>query len=177
MKIRLRYELWEYHDGLTYRRASQAENDRHRHHTEGLLRQVFYASSEAHATTQYQDLRGLQPYSTSDPELLAPFTRAELEAQFADFPEDTALAAQMWPRLKRKDIQAAGPDDEAAPKTHRVPAPRKPARGLAVNLLWLLMIGMAVAAVVVFVWPGVPLSTLFDPAATPNLVERVVSRT
>jgi hypothetical protein len=173
MKIRLRYEMWEYQDGLTFRRASRAENERHRRFTEGLLRQIFYASSEADATAQYLDLRGLGPLSPSETVSQTPFTRAELEAQFADFPEDTALAAQMSPRLKRKDIQVADPDGESAqPLPHTPPAP-KSTRGLAPVLLWLLVFSVALAAFAVFVWPGMLLSTLSDPAATPNIIERV----
>jgi hypothetical protein len=167
MKIRLRYEVWEYHDGLSFRRASRAENERHRRHTEGVLRQVLYASSEADALAQYHELRGLEPVSPTDDTLHTPFTRAELEAQFADFPEDAALAAQMWPRLNRKDIQVADPDLQIA--RTKGPAPNRGAGAL----VWLLVIAAVLAAIAGFVWPGAPLRVRFDPAALPNPIERV----
>lgn len=165
-KIRLRYEVWEYHDGLSFRRASRAENERHRRHTEGVLRQVLYASSEADALAQYHELRGLGPISPTDGTPLTPFTRAELEAQFADFPEDTALAAQMWPRLNRKDIQVADPDRQVA--ATKGPAPKRRAPVLA----WLLVLCVVLAAIAVFVWQDAPLRARFDPAALPNPIER-----
>ncbi|CAN5324006.1 hypothetical protein BH10PSE1_BH10PSE1_01410 [soil metagenome] len=96
--IWLRHEVWEHHDGLSYRLASAAETDRVASiHAEGVIKHVFYAPSPAAAAAQYYALRHLGPYVPGPDVSQEGFTAAQLESQQAEFPDDAILSGQGVP--------------------------------------------------------------------------------
>lgn len=113
--IWLRHELWEHHDGQSYRLASKAETDRLAPaHPEAVLKQVFYAPSAAAAVAQFYALRDLGPYIPGQGVSEEPFTSAQLDSQLADFPEDAILSGQ--PALKSgADAAPTTLHDDTAP--------------------------------------------------------------
>jgi hypothetical protein len=111
--IWLRHELWEDDDVLGYRLAGRTgAEETGEAHRNGDLRHVFYAPSPAAAKAQYWALRQLGPIIPSRSESDAPFTLAQLQAQLAQFPDDTTLHGQ--PAL-HPDEDVTAESGDAAP--------------------------------------------------------------
>jgi hypothetical protein len=122
--IWLRYELWEDHEGPSYRLASRAETDRLTTvRPEAILRHVFYAPSTAAAVAQFHALRNLGPYIPGDGVSEEAFSLAQLQAQLADFPGDTILSGQPTLTPAPSIVEPVAPVAETGLEPIVVPTP------------------------------------------------------